>query len=88
MTHSFVHAKVVLNETSAIVGSINFDLRSFNQQFESAVFTTEEQTRKSVALDFENTFERSIEVIDKNKKRNSVLYRIIAGTFNIISPFM
>lgn len=88
MTHSFVHAKVVLNETSVIVGSINIDLRSFNQQFESAVFTTELKTRQSVEADFEKTIQRSLQITDKNKKRNNVLYRIIAGTFNIISPFM
>lgn len=88
MTHSFVHSKVVLNESSVIVGSINMDLRSFNQQFESGVFTNEQQTLKDVNLDFMNTFDHSEEVTIKTRKRNKLSYRIIAGLFNLVSPFM
>ena len=42
MTNSFVHSKVIANEHSCIVGSINTDLRSFYQQFESAVYTNDQ----------------------------------------------
>lgn len=88
MKSSFVHSKVILNETSAIVGSINVDLRSFNQQFESAVFTDSKSTLREIENDFNYTLERSIEITDKNKKRNLLHYRILAGLFNLISPFM
>ena len=88
MKSSFVHSKIILNENSAIVGSINIDLRSFNQQFESAVFTDGKSIIESLNKDFDYTFERSIEINEKNKKRNSILYRILAGLFNLISPFM
>lgn len=88
MKSSFVHSKVVLNETSAIVGSINIDLRSFNQQFESAVFTDSKTTLKAIEKDFSYTIERSLEITDRNKKRNFLHYRIFAGLFNLISPFM
>ncbi len=88
MKHSFVHSKVMLNENSAIVGSINIDLRSFNQQFESAVLTDGKQTLKQIESDFENTFTWCEKITLKTQKRNSVLYRILAGFFNIISPFM
>ena len=88
MTSSFVHSKIVLSDDSAIVGSINMDLRSFNQQFESAVLTNEEQTLKDITLDFINTFNHSTLITDKNKKRNSVFYRLLAGIFNLVSPFM
>lgn len=88
MTSSFVHSKVILTENSAIVGSINMDLRSFNQQFESAVFTNSKQTMLDVEKDFEFTINHSKEITDKTKKRNHLFYRMIAGLFNLISPFM
>lgn len=88
MTCSFVHSKIVLNENSCIVGSINMDLRSFNQQFESAVFTNDKKTMQDATLDFINTIKYSEELTYKNKKRNSFFYRILAGIFNLVSPFM
>lgn len=88
MTSSFVHSKVVLTENSAIVGSINMDLRSFNQQFESAVFTSEEKTLKQINDDFIFTINHSKQITKSNKKRNRITYRIIAGLFNLVSPFM
>jgi cardiolipin synthase len=88
MTSSFVHSKIILNENSAIVGSINIDLRSFYQQFESAVFTSEPPVLKSIEDDFIYTFERSCNLTHKDKKRNHFAYRLLAGIFNLISPFM
>ena len=88
MNNSFVHSKVVLTENSAIVGSINMDLRSFNQQFESAVFTSEQSTLGSIARDFDSTFNLSNQITKKDFKRNKTGFRILAGLFNLISPFM
>lgn len=88
MTSSFVHSKVLFTENSAIVGSINMDLRSFNQQFESAVFTNQISTLQEIEKDFINTFDHSLLITDKNKRRKSLTYRALAGLFNIISPFM
>ncbi len=88
MKSSFVHSKIVLTENSCIIGSINVDLRSFNQQFESAVFTDEPQTLVQVEQDFVDTIDYSISINDTNKKRNSLKFRMYAGLFNIISPFM
>jgi len=88
MKSSFVHSKVVFTESSAIVGSINIDLRSFNQQFESAVFLNQKSTLSAIESDFEYTFSRSLEITDKNKRRNYLHYRILSGLFTLISPFM
>ncbi len=88
MTHSFVHSKIVLTENSAIVGSINMDLRSFNQQFESAILTNEKSTIEDITKDFVNTINHCELITSKNRKRNRVLYRILAGLFKLISPFM
>lgn len=88
MTKSFVHSKVVLTENSAIVGSINMDLRSFNQQFESALFTNGEQTLKEITFDFINTINHCEQITEKNQRRNKLTHRILAGLFTLISPFM
>lgn len=88
MSCSFVHSKVVFTENSAIVGSINMDLRSFYQQFESAVLTTEKSTLLQIKTDFDKTIMQSKQITDANKKRNSLSYRIVAGIFKIVSPFM
>ena len=79
MKSSFVHSKVIYTENSAIVGSINVDLRSFNQQFESAVYTSEQSTLNQIHDDFINTLNYCQEINDMNKKRNIFFYRILAG---------
>lgn len=88
MTSSFVHSKVMLSENSAIIGSINTDLRSFYQQFESAVFTSEKQTINEVEKDFIKTINHSKEITEQTKKRNKLYYRLLVGLLNLISPFM
>lgn len=88
MKNSFVHSKVVLSENSALVGSINIDLRSFYQQFESAVFTDDKSVKKDVITDFENVFKVCTIITQENCSQNKLSMRILAGLFRIISPFM
>jgi len=88
MTNSFVHSKVILTENSAIVGSINMDLRSFYQQFESAVYLNDKQTLSDIEKDFINTFNISKFIENEKLKRNKLSFRIFAGIVNLISPFM
>ena len=88
MKSCFVHSKVVLTENSAVVGSINMDLRSFFQQFESAVYVTQENVLSSIKNDFGYVFDRSLEITLTNQKRNNPLFRVLAGLFNLVSPCM
>lgn len=88
MTSSFVHAKVILTESSAIVGSINMDLRSFNQQFESAVYSNDKTLLNDINLDFINTINHSKMITSKDMRRRRYSYRAVAGLLNLISPFM
>ncbi len=88
MKNSFVHSKVICTENLCIVGSINMDLRSFHQQFESAVLTNNQATMKSILDDFDYTISKSIEITNENQKRNKRSFRTLAGLLNIISPFM
>jgi len=88
MKSSFVHSKVLLNEVSVAIGSVNMDLRSFYQQFECGVFTDDQKTIEKVNLDFESTFTNSILITEKNKLRNGIIYRAFAGVMQIFAPFM
>ena len=88
MKNSFVHSKVMLTENSAVVGSINMDLRSFYQQFESAVYTNDKTVMRDILNDFEDTFKKSVFIEGSKLKRNKLSFRIIAGITNLISPFM
>ena len=88
MKNSFVHSKIMLTESSAIVSSINMDLRSFYQQFESAVLLNDSKVINEINLDFEKTFSYSNLLTKETLKRNKFTFRLIAGITNIISPFM
>ncbi len=88
MKNSFVHSKVVLTENAAIVGSINFDLRSFYQQFENAIFTNDKNFMKDIDNDFAQTFKVSTLVTKEKYYRSNLINRMIAGVLGIVAPFM
>ena len=88
MINSFVHGKVIINEGSAIIGSINLDHRSFNQQFESAVFTNEKEALMQIKEDMDKTTLVSNKITADKRRRNKISYRIFAGILRLISPFM
>lgn len=85
MRDSFVHSKIVFCDYCAIVGSINIDLRSFYQQFESALYTNDEKVLKEVEQDFEKTF---AECAPLTKKKNNAKNRLLALLLKVVSPLM
>lgn len=88
MTGAFVHAKVVMSENCSVVGSTNFDLRSFYQQFECGVYCDEQEFMQQVKSDFEQTFSKSKLLTQEDKRRNNVLNRIKVGAMQVFAPFM
>lgn len=86
--NSFVHSKLVLTENCAIVGSINMDLRSFFQQFESAVYLNDSETICEINRDFENTFTKSETLVINQKKKMKLFNRMYVGLLRVMSPFM
>lgn len=58
----FIHSKVVLNEHCAVVGTINMDYRSFYLHYENGVWVYDDEFKKKVLADFENTFAQSREI--------------------------
>ncbi len=88
MKDSFVHSKVILTDSGAIVGTINFDLRSFYQQFECAVFTNDAEVMKDIKNDFSQTIKDSQQITMQNRNQNKFMNRFIAGILRLVSPFM
>ena len=85
MRDSFVHSKLVLTDYCAIAGSINIDLRSFYQQFESALYTNDSAVLSEIGQDFEKTF---AECEPLTKKKNNAKNRLLALLLKVVSPLM
>ncbi len=86
MRDSFVHSKVLLSDYCAVIGTINVDMRSFFQQFESALYTDDSEVLGQVETDFERTFAECRELSDRDKP--ALFSRALAGVLKIISPLM
>lgn len=84
--HSFVHGKVIVTEKSAVVGSANFDLRSFYQQYESALYVEDDAFIKTVTDDFLSTF-KDCELSLSSKKQN-VIRKIEVCFLQLFSPLL
>jgi cardiolipin synthase len=82
----FVHSKVLLTEKCAVIGSVNFDMRSFYQQFENAVLTDDESVRGQVEKDFESTFENSTFI--QKPQKNGIAKSVLITALRIVSPLM
>lgn len=85
MRDSFVHSKVMLTEYSAVVGSINLDMRSFYQQFECAVYTDDRAVMAEIAADFADTFP---ECEALSVRKNGIKDRFLAVLLRIFAPLM
>lgn len=88
MRHSFVHAKAMLTENAAVVGSANMDMRSFYQQFECGIYSNDEALRQDLHADFEQVFADSQLITGENVQRKNIFLRILSGLLQFFSPLM
>ena len=87
MSDAFVHTKSVLTEKCAVIGSANFDLRSFFQQYENALFTDDKKVMEGLCSDFENTFPECVQRM-YIKHRSGLLRSLITAILQIFAPMM
>ena len=85
MKDSFVHAKVMLTDYAAIVGSVNIDSRSFYEESECAVYTADAKILSEISEDFTACFGDSVEI---KERKQSLGERIVTGFLRILSPLM
>ena len=84
MRDSFVHSKLMLTDCCAAVGSVNMDMRSFYEQFESAVYTDDAAVRTALEKDFVQTF---VECAPLSLQRGA-LGRLFDRLLQIAAPLM
>lgn len=87
-TNTFVHSKIIIiDEKIASVGTVNFDPRSFNINFEVTTIFSNESVN-----DLINSFEADLsnsKIINYLEwKRRSFLLKIIQNTLNLFSPLL
>lgn len=82
---TFVHSKVAITENAAIVGSVNMDMRSFNMQYDNAVYTDDAEVMSGILSDFAETMLGN-QPSDGNLQTR--FQKFLASVLKIVSPLM
>lgn len=83
-TPAMIHAKVILADSSAIVGSANFDMRSMFLDYEVSVMFTGAPELQRIARWFEATFAETAE----GARKSRWLRTQIEGTARLMAPLV
>lgn len=73
----FMHGKMILNEFSTVLGTINMDFRSFFLHYESALWTTQPDVLKVMREDFMDTLQKCKEISWQEWKNRPVKIKIL-----------
>lgn len=87
-TPGFIHAKTILTEDTAIVGTVNMDYRSFYLHYECGVWICDKDTVKTIREDLNQTMEQSHEVTYEEWKNRPFLMKIYQMVLNVFSTLM
>ena len=88
-TPGFIHAKtIVADDEYAIVGTQNFDFRSFYLHFECGVFLFRSSTVLDVRNDFLETQKVSEQVTEEDCRKVKFPVRILRALLRVFSPLM
>lgn len=82
----FIHAKqVICDDCLAVLGTINFDYRSFLHHYECATLMYKTDCILDMKTDFQNLFKQSINMKDFKQKR---LVRMLCAMCKIFTPLL
>jgi len=85
----FLHAKQMLvDDRTAVVGTINLDYRSLYQHFENAVLLHGCSATKDIRRDFETTFPLCREMTQAYSRKRLIPARIVQGFLRLFSPLL
>lgn len=84
----FIHAKTILNEKSAIVGTINMDYRSFYLHYENGVWISDKDTVSTIRQDVEATLAQCEEIFYEDWLRRPLKKKLAQAILNIFSTLM
>lgn len=84
----FIHAKTMLNEDSAIVGTMNMDYRSFHLHYECGVWICHPDVISTIKNDLVKTMEECHEVTLKEWKKRPLYIKIYEKILNLFSTLL
>lgn len=84
----FIHAKTMLNEVSAIVGTMNMDYRSFHLQYECGVWMCNNEVINTIKADLLKTMDESHEITLEEWKNRPLFIKIYEKILNVFSTLM
>ena len=84
-TPGFIHAKQILTENAAIVGTINMDYRSFYLHYENGVWMSGKSIQDTIRKDFYEMFEISNEITYEEWLARPRRWKMIQPILNIFS---
>lgn len=88
-TPGFIHSKCLVSDDKyAVVGSINFDFRSFYLHFECGVFLSQAKAVMSVKEDALKTFEESELVSIEDCEERGFIRQMLLSILQLFSPLL
>ncbi|SDG69278.1 cardiolipin synthase [Pelagibacterium luteolum] len=85
----FLHQKVILvDDQIAGIGTVNFDYRSFNINFEATLWFTHKDMIENVEKMLETDFEASYLTTERNLQRRNFFFRLACQGARLFSPIL
>lgn len=84
----FIHAKTMLIEDSAIVGTMNMDYRSFHLQYECGVWICNQDVMRTIKDDLLKTMDECHEVTLEEWNNRPIFIKIYEKILNLFSTLM
>ncbi|MBE5936285.1 MAG: cardiolipin synthase [Lachnospiraceae bacterium] len=80
----FIHAKNIMSENCAVVGTINMDFRSFNLHYECGAWMCDKKIVNDIKQDFKKTLEECIEISYEEWKNRPIRVKIAQQLLKVI----
>lgn len=87
-TPGFIHAKMIVNESSAIVGTVNMDYRSFYLHYECGAWMCSKEIVDSVVLDINETISLSEEITYAQWKKRPLKMKVYQAFLNLFQTLV
>lgn len=84
-TPGFIHAKQIVTENAAIVGTINMDYRSFYLHYENGVWMSGKRIQEMVRKDFEELFATGNEISYEEWENRPLRWKAVQPILNLFS---
>ncbi|WP_240649018.1 cardiolipin synthase [Anaerosphaera multitolerans] len=85
----FLHSKVICcDDYLSSIGTANFDIRSFELNFEANAFIFDEEVTATLIKDFENDVKLSTELTLESYEKRPIINKVREGVSRLLSPLL